>query len=201
VALHTSATTHRVKHSTVTGLIRLFVTAFAVSCGKHSAEMPRTRPSQSAASVAIDSVSPQSERATASFRCAIWFSVRESGGKTGATLGSGDLIFSVDPTIGQVDFDNAFTSTTIAFGGSVDVRSFVVIDDIADNAAATGVQVRLRHAVVGSTRSRRLFAVSRAGSNAVGLSGQNRHRRRGRHRPGRPRRRSCQPLLEPEPVR
>jgi hypothetical protein len=97
------------------------------------------------ASPSAPTAAPDSPAATG-IDYTVKFTVKETGGQTGATLGQVTLLFSADGTsLGSVSPSSVFTSTTLSAGGSATSRTIVANNPSTTDAAATRVEIRVAY--------------------------------------------------------
>ena len=113
----------------------------SAACSKSGGSPAAPTPVPAALTIAGITVTP--ERTPTGYSYSVRFTVRETTGKTGVTLGTTTLVFSADTPIGQVDFLSAFSSTSLASGASQDSKMLTTTDDNVGHPACTKVEVRV----------------------------------------------------------
>lgn len=122
-------------------LAAALVSVSVVRCGGDSQP---TAPTPQPASVSLTSVTAAFDPTDSEHRYRIRLTVRETGGQSAVTLGTVDLNFAADGAPGgTVQLTDAWSSTRLTAGASMDSRNITITDDRAGRPIFTRVTARV----------------------------------------------------------
>ena len=124
----------------------LTLLCLAVSCGDDGVPSTPNIPSRSPAGVAISTLNGSLAYSGTDKRYSIRLSVRETSGQTGATMGTVELTYFSDATlIATSRVEDAWTTTRLNPGATLDAKTMIATDSQADRPAANRVTARVNY--------------------------------------------------------